>query len=318
MGNNKDLPTNASTSAVHKKHRVLALYKFVKIEEDKIPQLKQEIETKLRSVKARGTILIAREGINGTICYPEQLAIESLGENKSQSSSHDTYMNHNNHETIQSDAVLEFLQNHEYFNGLRTRLSFADMSIFHRLKVKIKNQIVTMTGDDDDDDNDNDDEVDCANNNNNKVKVEKNNENKGIEDDDVQVEIDAVTNEKMNYSKDSNNNSSNISNNNSNNCNPTKKSTREKIKVDPTEVVGTYVKPGKEWDELLMDPDVVVIDTRNKYEYDIGTFENAISPNTDNFRYVHSSNIFVFVFFLHLPSLIIYIILQNILNLFLL
>lgn len=32
------------------------------------------------------------------------------------------------------------------------------------------------------------------------------------------------------------------------------------------------------------DPDVVVIDTRNKYEYDIGTFENAINPNTDNFR----------------------------------
>lgn len=44
------------------------------------------------------------------------------------------------------------------------------------------------------------------------------------------------------------------------------------------------VPPGKEWDELCDDPDVVVIDTRNKYEYDIGTFENAINPNTDNFR----------------------------------
>lgn len=38
------------------------------------------------------------------------------------------------------------------------------------------------------------------------------------------------------------------------------------------------------WDELCDDPEVVVIDTRNKYEIDIGTFEHAISPNTDNFR----------------------------------
>jgi UPF0176 protein len=38
------------------------------------------------------------------------------------------------------------------------------------------------------------------------------------------------------------------------------------------------------WHELLDDPEVVVIDTRNTYEIDIGTFPNAVNPNTTNFR----------------------------------
>jgi UPF0176 protein len=41
---------------------------------------------------------------------------------------------------------------------------------------------------------------------------------------------------------------------------------------------------GARWNELLDDPDVLVIDTRNHYEIDIGTFDNAVSPDTDNFR----------------------------------
>ena len=41
---------------------------------------------------------------------------------------------------------------------------------------------------------------------------------------------------------------------------------------------------GARWNELLDDPEVLVIDTRNHYEIDIGTFENAVSPDTDNFR----------------------------------
>jgi UPF0176 protein len=41
---------------------------------------------------------------------------------------------------------------------------------------------------------------------------------------------------------------------------------------------------GARWNELLADPEVLVIDTRNHYEIDIGTFENAVSPDTDNFR----------------------------------
>jgi UPF0176 protein len=53
--------------------------------------------------------------------------------------------------------------------------------------------------------------------------------------------------------------------------------------VDPTVSVGKYVKPGKDWDALLMDPDVVVIDTRNRYETEIGTFVNAVDPDTFSF-----------------------------------
>ena len=41
---------------------------------------------------------------------------------------------------------------------------------------------------------------------------------------------------------------------------------------------------GARWNQLLNDPDVLVIDTRNHYEIDIGTFDNAVSPGTDNFR----------------------------------
>lgn len=53
--------------------------------------------------------------------------------------------------------------------------------------------------------------------------------------------------------------------------------------VSPTKTVGTYVR-GKDWDALLDDPDVVVIDTRNEYEYAVGTFENAVNPHTETFR----------------------------------
>jgi UPF0176 protein len=53
--------------------------------------------------------------------------------------------------------------------------------------------------------------------------------------------------------------------------------------IDPTKSVGTYVEPG-DWDALLADPDVVLVDTRNDYEYQVGTFKNAINPNTESFR----------------------------------
>lgn len=53
--------------------------------------------------------------------------------------------------------------------------------------------------------------------------------------------------------------------------------------IDPKQVVGTYVKP-KDWNALISDPDVVLVDTRNDYEYQIGTFEGAVNPNTETFR----------------------------------
>jgi UPF0176 protein len=53
--------------------------------------------------------------------------------------------------------------------------------------------------------------------------------------------------------------------------------------VSPTKKVGTYIKP-EDWNALISDPDVVLIDTRNDYEVDIGTFKGAIDPKTTTFR----------------------------------
>lgn len=53
--------------------------------------------------------------------------------------------------------------------------------------------------------------------------------------------------------------------------------------VNPNKKVGTYVAP-EDWNALISDPDVVLIDTRNGYECDIGTFRGAIDPKTSTFR----------------------------------
>lgn len=53
--------------------------------------------------------------------------------------------------------------------------------------------------------------------------------------------------------------------------------------IDPNHIVGTYVKP-EDWNDLIEDPDVLLIDTRNDYEVSIGTFKNAVNPNTQTFR----------------------------------
>lgn len=53
--------------------------------------------------------------------------------------------------------------------------------------------------------------------------------------------------------------------------------------IDPKRVVGTYIAP-KDWNRIISDPDVVLIDTRNDYEYQVGTFKNAINPKTESFR----------------------------------
>lgn len=53
--------------------------------------------------------------------------------------------------------------------------------------------------------------------------------------------------------------------------------------IDPNKVVGTYVKP-EDWNALISDPDVVLVDTRNDYEVAIGTFKGAVDPKTKTFR----------------------------------
>ena len=53
--------------------------------------------------------------------------------------------------------------------------------------------------------------------------------------------------------------------------------------VDPNKTVGTYVDPSN-WNDLITDPDTILIDTRNDYEVGIGTFKGAVNPNTKTFR----------------------------------
>ena len=52
--------------------------------------------------------------------------------------------------------------------------------------------------------------------------------------------------------------------------------------VDPNKQAGTYVNP-VDWNALIADPDVLLIDTRNDYEVALGTFEGAADPGTSSF-----------------------------------
>ena len=53
--------------------------------------------------------------------------------------------------------------------------------------------------------------------------------------------------------------------------------------INPNKTVGTYVKP-EQWNDIISDPDVILIDTRNKFEIKIGSFKNALDPRTTSFR----------------------------------
>ena len=53
--------------------------------------------------------------------------------------------------------------------------------------------------------------------------------------------------------------------------------------IDPLAETGIRVPPS-EWNSLISDPEVLLIDTRNDYEVEVGTFEYAINPHTENFR----------------------------------
>jgi hypothetical protein len=123
--------------------KVLALYKFQRLgdttsaliettgsdpdddDSNVLHDLKEEIRTFLEGHGALGNLLLAREGINGTICYP----------NTSRSG-------HGNSTEMTSDPVLHFLE--ALFPDLRKRASYACNSVFHRLRVRIKPEIVTM------------------------------------------------------------------------------------------------------------------------------------------------------------------------------
>jgi len=149
----------------------MAFYGFTAMEG--LPALQQELKALAEQGSVRGTILLAEEGVNGTISGPDAGVT----------------------------AVLDRLRQLPGLGGLEAKFSRAEQQTFHRLKVRLKREIVTMG------------------------------------------------------------------------C-PT---------VKPAEQVGTYVPP-EQWNALIADPDTLVVDTRNRYEVEVGSFAGAIDPGTESFR----------------------------------
>ena len=154
-----------------KKYLNVAFYKFVHFSNYTSFQSKILNFCVERNIK--GTILLAEEGINAAVAGAKKNIYE----------------------------LLNFLKTDNRFSDIRHKESYSEEIPFHRMRVKLKKEIVSLG----------------------------------------QPNI-------------------NLSN-------------RSGIRVDP-----------KNWNILLADPDVVLVDARNDYEYQIGTFKNAISPKTTNFR----------------------------------
>jgi UPF0176 protein len=150
---------------------VIALYKFVDLPDFK--EKRQPLLTFCNEQKIKGSILLAREGVNGTV------AGTSDG----------------------IRALIEFLKLDPRLNPLEYKESYCEKLPFHRMKVRLKKEIVTL----------------------------------GIPE------------------------------------------------ANPNLKVGIYVKP-EEWNSLIKDPEVVLVDTRNDYEVEVGTFKGAKNPNTQSFR----------------------------------
>jgi len=147
-----------------------ALYKFVELSD--FAELQAPLLTCCEVNGVKGTLLLAAEGINGTIAGPDEGVRAVLA-------------------TLRQDPRLAALEHKE---------AWAEAMPFHRMKVRLKKEIVTM----------------------------------GVPD------------------------------------------------VHPALKAGQYVKP-QEWNALLAEPGVVVVDTRNDYEVLIGTFEGAVNPATKAF-----------------------------------
>jgi UPF0176 protein len=147
-----------------------AFYKFVFLPD--FAQLQHPLLTLCQAHGVKGTILLASEGINSTVAGP----------------------------AAGVHAVLAWLRSDPRLADLEHKEAWSDKPPFHRMKVRLKREIVTM----------------------------------GVPG------------------------------------------------VSPTTGAGTYVKPA-DWNELLQDPELVLVDTRNDYEVNIGTFAGAIDPRIKTF-----------------------------------
>jgi len=156
---------------INRKKKFAALYKFCKL--TGLDLLKEQILEFCNKNNILGTILLAKEGINGTISGDE----------------------------VDIDKTVTYLMNLLEVKSLDVKYSFSSSEGFYRMKVKIKNEIVTMG--------------------------EKN--------------------------------------------------------VYPSEITGEYVD-AKDWNNLISQKDVLVIDARNIYETSVGKFKNSTDPATTSFK----------------------------------
>ncbi len=150
---------------------VVALYKFVQLPDFR--ELRQPLLERCRALGLKGTFLLAPEGINGTVAGSREGV----------------------------DGVLDYLRVQPRFAGLAHKEARADECPFHRMKVKLKQEIVSL----------------------------------GVEG------------------------------------------------IDPERSSGRHVEP-EQWNEVINQPDTLVLDVRNRYESDIGSFRNAHTPQTETFR----------------------------------
>ena len=132
----------------------------------------KKLRTRCKKLNVLGTIILAEEGINGTI-----------------SSSADGI-----------EAIMDFIKKDPRFSNLTYRLSITPRQTFYRIRVAVRDEIVTL-GD---------------------------------------------------------------------------------SSINPNEQVGKYVEP-ENWNDIITDPEITVIDTRNDYEIEIGSFKNAVDPDTQTF-----------------------------------
>jgi UPF0176 protein len=147
-----------------------AFYRFVELPD--FAELKAPLLACCEANDVKGTILLATEGINGTIAGP----------------------------AAGVHAVLDYLRRDPRLADLQHKEAWSSIAPFHRIKVRLKREIVTM----------------------------------GVPG------------------------------------------------ISPTRMAGIYVKP-EDWNALISDPDVVVVDTRNDYEVGIGTFAGALNPDIKSF-----------------------------------
>lgn len=271
--------------------------------------LQTELTSTLKQYGVKGTLLLAPEGINGTICYPypppptlDGAACNENGASISASATNNDKLENDDDDDGDDDPVASYLKSHPLFGGpeLRTRLSVwkeeeNGTQAFHRLKIKIKAEIVTLG-------------LGRPLVNRKPVPLEEGYEghmmsatttidgaqvvNSSITNMDQVIANEATsgtknetrTNQNQQQKQHSSTSSSTVISTTSSTT-PQKHSLRQTYNElsNPLTTRGQYLNP-KQWDTICINnPDVLVIDTRNTYEIDIGTFQNAIDPKTENF-----------------------------------